>query len=78
MAGRMIVYESNPSIELPADIIDGAEDLMGDDIGMSDYDPLTEAWPGVPRITIPKAYRGAMTPEDLRTDDFGSGRSQTE
>jgi hypothetical protein len=37
-------------------LIDGMQDMMGDDILSSDY-TLGQPWPGVNRITLPEAYQ---------------------
>lgn len=52
-----VVYEHSTADEISGVIVDGAAELMGDDVSASDYDAATEPWPGVPDIELPDAYK---------------------
>lgn len=50
-----IVYEHTAPEEIEG-AIDGMDDELGDDVGLSDYDLDAEPWPGVPEIPLPEPY----------------------
>ena len=55
------VYEwSKPEDKTPGPdeiIVDGMEEMLGDDLCASDYDPTKEQWPGVPKVNLPPDWR---------------------
>lgn len=52
-----LVYEHTTDDEIEGDVIDGMDEMLGDDILSSDFDPTAEDWPGVPEIDLPQPYR---------------------